>query len=391
MFSFRTTPLESQEDRVLHRGKLGVFCNQSAWNPETGEYTFESFYRRGNLLKVFSPAGEFPEDSIAAFGLEGCTFCSIKNACSTSCVDGMDEVGEIPDVAMFDGLDALVVDYQDTGSRYDSSTMLLYRIFQLIHHGGSDISVYIVDRENMCGRSVEGTALISNDATTVGLEGIPHRHGLTIGELAGLFYSELGAKFPLHIISYTVRASAQMLMPWSVPTAKYIAGLFTSNFHCGMQFLSGTDISCGEGTLRPYEVFGAPYMKSCMALAATELSAIEDPAVFLRRTVFVPTSGLYKGETCYGFQLLPKPGVPYHSVAHTLRILRFLYSEYPMADFSGLDKIVGDAVMTAYVSGTVDWNDLKEHIKVEEQKWIRKARRQMLYEDTLSRVKTLHG
>lgn len=382
MFSFRTTSLESQEDRVLYRGNLGVLCSQSAWEPENWEYIFEIFYRRGNLRKVFYPAEEFPDGSLSAFGLEDCTFHPVGT-------DG--ESAEMLNVAMFEGIDALVVDYQDTGSRYDAMTNLLYRILQLIHHGGLDISVYIADRENMCGRLVEGTALIPDGVDTEGLEGIPHRHGLTIGELANLFYSEMGAKFPLHIVSYTVRSAAQMLMPWSIPVEKHIAGLFSSNFHCGMKFLSGTDISFGEGTMRPYEVFGSPYMKPLMHSATVDLTPIKDPAVLLRRTVFVPTSGIYEGQTCYGFQLLPKPGVQYHSVAHALRILRFMRSEYPQADFSGLDRVVGDTVMTDFVDGNVDWNELKEHVKVEEQKWIRKARRQMLYEDSLVRVKTLHG
>ena len=57
-------------------------------------------------------------------------------------------------------------------------------------------------------------------------------------------------------------------------------------------------------------------------------------------------------------------------------------------DVSGLDAVVGDGVMCSYVKGSVSWADLKEHIKVEEQKWIRKARRYMLYDDQLVRVKT---
>ena len=58
------------------------------------------------------------------------------------------------------------------------------------------------------------------------------------------------------------------------------------------------------------------------------------------------------------------------------------------ADVSGLDAVVGDEVMCSYVAGSASWTDLKEHIKVEEQKWIRKARRYMLYDDQLVRVKT---
>ena len=56
MFSFRTTPLDRQEDLVLRRGGLAVLCNQSAWDPERQEYLFESLYRNGRLRKVLFPA-----------------------------------------------------------------------------------------------------------------------------------------------------------------------------------------------------------------------------------------------------------------------------------------------------------------------------------------------
>lgn len=380
MFSFRTTPLETQEDRVLHRGNVALLCGQASWNPETGQYLFETLYRRGNLRKVIFPARDFPEDGIRAFGLEGCLFCPMEKD-----TDGTG-YALAPDIV--DNIDALVVDYRDTGSRYDAMTATLYMLFQLFCHREQEVSVYILDRENMCGRWVEGTALIPDGGMSAGIEGIPHRHGLTLGELAGLFYSELGARFPLHIISCSVHTASQILMPWSIPPAEDISGLFTSVFHCGMKLLSGTNISYGTGTSRPYEVFGAPYMDRYMA-ADYGISLISDPAVLMRKTVFKPAEGIYAGQTCYGFQMLPKPGIPYHSVAHALRIVRHIASECSLADISRFAETVGDTVMADYVSGKTEWNVLKEHIKVEEQKWIRKARRQMLYEDQLVRVKTL--
>ena len=55
MFSFRTTPIWDQPDLVLKSGKVGILCNQTAWHPENGEYIFETFYKKGNLKRVFMP------------------------------------------------------------------------------------------------------------------------------------------------------------------------------------------------------------------------------------------------------------------------------------------------------------------------------------------------
>ncbi|HIR72819.1 MAG TPA: DUF1343 domain-containing protein [Candidatus Coprenecus pullicola] len=373
MFSFRTTPLDRQEDVVLRKGRLGVLCNQSAWNPETGEYLFESLSRRGNLKKIFYPAsgifGELDADftslpgDYSCMGLSDCEFVPLQT-------------GAPLNAALLGDIDALIVEYQDTGSRYDSMTALLHDIFRVIDSGTLPVSVYVLDRENICGRWVEGTAV----------EGITHRHGLTVGELANLFYSELGARFPLHIISYMVRPANQYLMPWSIPPRPDVPGLFTASFYCGMVLLSGTDLSYGGGTSRPYELFGAPYMECYLSQA--DVSGFSDAGVFLRKTVFTPRFGRYKDEVCYGFQMLPRPGVPYHSTAHALRIMRQLVADGLPVDTSGFLSVAGDDVMDSYVKGVATWTELKEHIKVEEQKWIRKARRYMLYDEQLMRVKT---
>ena len=55
MFSFRTSDIFRQEDIVLHKGRIMVICNQSAWNPETRQYVFEGFFERGNLSCVMVP------------------------------------------------------------------------------------------------------------------------------------------------------------------------------------------------------------------------------------------------------------------------------------------------------------------------------------------------
>ena len=120
-----------------------------------------------------------------------------------------------------------------------------------------------------------------------------------------------------------------------------------------------------------------------------DVSGLSDAGVFLRKCMFTPRSGRYSGELCCGFQMLPRPGVPYHSVAHALRIVRQLLADGTGVDVSALPEVLADGVMTAYVDGQASWSDLREHIKVEEQKWIRKARRYMLYDEQLVRVKTL--
>ena len=83
-----------------------------------------------------------------------------------------------------------------------------------------------------------------------------------------------------------------------------------------------------------------------------------------------------------------EPGVEYHSLMHTLQLMRYFkerYQEFSLDE--GFAAKLSDPVLLGYINGEVSWEDAKEHIKVEEQKWIRKAKKFVLYEDHPSRMK----
>jgi len=80
--------------------------------------------------------------------------------------------------------------------------------------------------------------------------------------------------------------------------------------------------------------------------------------------------------------------VEYHSLLHTLQLMRYFkdrYEEFKLED--GFEAKVSDQVIIDFINGSVPYEDLKEHIKVEEQKWIRKAKKFLLYEDQPYRIK----
>ncbi|MCI2081616.1 MAG: DUF1343 domain-containing protein [Bacteroidales bacterium] len=375
MFSFRTTPLMEQGDVVLHKGRVGLLCNQVAWHPEYGEYLFETLARRGNLKRIFLPEHGF-------FG----------------------EMHFQPDIADIDtvmlpatrksleDIDALVIELQDAGARYYTITSTLLNLFKTLKRESLDISVYIIDRLNPAGRQVEGTMLEKEYSSSIGMEGLPHRHGLTIGELASLFYSETGSKFPLHVIS--AETLKKSLMPWSIPPSRDISGLFTCYFYSGQCLWEGTNVSYGRGTTRPFEQFGAPYMKDFVSDSAKHGIAAKGgplsyPGTFMRWECFTPQYGRYEGQVCYGFQLIPDPEQPYHALCHALRCIRYISGNCQefQEDRSREGILIGDSILLDYVHGNCEWDDARDHIKAEEQKWIRKAKKYSLYGEQPYRIK----
>lgn len=232
MFSFRTTPLFEQPDLVLRSGRVAVLCNQTAWHPGYGEYLFETLYSKGILKRVFTPEhglfGELQDqaklDKTEAYnklGMDGCEFVSLY---------GSDESSLIACTSKLTDIDALIIELQDVGSRYYTFNTTMFNLFKTLKNEGINLPVYVVDRINPAGRQVEGTMLRKEYSSFIGIEGILHRHGLTMGEMAHYLYNELNAKFPLHIISYLAESSNSNMLPWSIPPSPNIPGLFTCNF-----------------------------------------------------------------------------------------------------------------------------------------------------------------
>ena len=83
-----------------------------------------------------------------------------------------------------------------------------------------------------------------------------------------------------------------------------------------------------------------------------------------------------------------EPGVEYHSLMHTLQLIRYFkdrYDEFRLEE--GFAAKLSDQTLLDYLNGEIDWEQAREHIKLEEQKWIRKAKKFTLYDDQPYRIK----
>jgi len=337
MFSFRTTSLFEQADKVLAHGRLGVLESPTAWYPEIESYLWEILAGRGRDVVMVR------EDQLDT------------------------------DTLVKDRIDALIIERQGTADCFDPFYGRLLNFFRQCKETGCDVPVYICDRPNPCGRDVEGSFKY----------GICHKHGLTMAEMANMFFTDLGAKFPLHVISADATMAGRELLTWSIPASDDFSGYFTAYFRAGQYLWTATNVSCGIGTERPYEIFGAPFMKDF-----SSVEAAYNKGVFMRKTVFTPMYGKYSGEQCYGYQLLANPTEPYNSVLHSIRLIKLVKDS--CKSFSvreDAEDVFGDPLIGAYFNDECSWEDLKEQIKQQEQRWLRKAKKYLLYPEPLSRIK----
>lgn len=354
MFSFRTTPLEDQMDKALIDGKVGVFCTQNSWDILKNRYVFDIFCERGNLEALFMPRDPelTPETNHIVF-----------------------------DAGALSGLNAVVVEIQDVGSRYFNYTRDVFHLMSVMSEMEDAPSLYVVDHINPAGRVVEGTIPVVDSDPWV--PKVAHRHGLTLGELCHLYYNEIGAKYPLHIISALASASNKMLMPWTIAPASDIPGMFTCQMYSGGALWNNTSITPGIGTARPYEYIGAPFVSN------SDIPSLPSPeGVMLRPCTFMPSTGRYAGERCQGFHIMLAPGVEYHSLLHTVLLMRCFSSRYSQFEYDAqFFQKLADPVIKAYLQEEITYDIVQEHVKLEEQKWIRKAKRFTLYDDQPLRMK----
>ncbi len=208
-----------------------------------------------------------------------------------------------PSRSMLNEIDFVVIDLQDVGTRVYTFIYTMALCLEACKALGK--RVVVLDRPNpIGGRWVQGNVLEADWTSFVGMFPIPMRHGMTIGELALLFNSRFGIGADL-----TVVPLRGWLRHWNHPQTGRVFVPPSPNMPCyetalvypGQVIWEGTNISEGRGTTRPFEVFGAPFLRTVEL--EKQFRGREIPGVFLREISFEPTFHKWAGRLCHGFHL----------------------------------------------------------------------------------------
>jgi uncharacterized protein YbbC (DUF1343 family) len=297
----------------------------------------------------------------------------------------------IPTRAMFENIDVLIVDLQDAGTRvYTFIYTLSYCMEAARDHGKS---VLILDRPNpVNGQTVEGNCLSMDCRSFVGRYPIPMRHGLTIGELAGLFNHDYGIGCGLDIIPMTgwnrSMGFTDTGLPWVAPSPN-LPTPASAGVYPGQVIWEGTNVSEGRGTTQPFELFGAPFFAPERILS--RLTETDLTGILLRETAFEPTSGKWQGKLCRGFQIHVTDSDSYKPYLTSLKLLQAVMHQHPV-DFSWksppyeyeferlpIDLIIGNSAIRKRMEQQDDIDDIAETWKPELNRFIHDSRNHHLY------------
>jgi uncharacterized protein YbbC (DUF1343 family) len=198
------------------------------------------------------------------------------------------------------GLDAVVIDLQDVGSRY--YTFVWSAALMMMACARAGVACVVLDRPNPLGGVVmEGALQRPGYRSFVGLYDVPVRHGLTIGEICRLVRErEAIVSEALYVVTLEGWRREMLWgdtgLPWGLPSPN-MPTPDTALVYPGGCLLEGTNLSEGRGTTRPFEIWGAPFV------SGERLAKVEAPGATLRPLSFEPTFHKHAKKTCGGVQV----------------------------------------------------------------------------------------
>jgi uncharacterized protein YbbC (DUF1343 family) len=236
-----------------------------------------------------------------------------------------------PSAADLEGIELFVIDLQDVGARYYTFVWTALLACRACWDRG--IPVLVLDRPNPLGqalRHAEGPVQDAHFFSFVGLEAVPVRHGLTLGELCAWERARRGVAHELlHVVGgpwpevYTAASWRERFVAPSpnMPTFD------TALVYPGGCLIEGTNLSEGRGTTRPFEWFGAPWLDGDRLARA--FAALDLPGVVARPMSFLPNFHKHAGSVCGGVQVHVTDRETFRPYASYLALLAEVHHAHP--------------------------------------------------------------
>ena len=330
--------LERDGFRLLRKASVGLITNHTGVN-RRGVSTVELLHQAPavKLVTLFSPehgsAGKLdqprvgdskdPRTGLKIFSLYGRT--------------------RTPTVESLEGLDTIVFDIQDIGTRFYTYVSTMGNAMKAA--AKAKLRFVVLDRPNpINGVDVAGPVLDRGSESFVGFHRLPVRHGMTVGELARMFNAELKLGLDLHVVRLDGWRRSDFYdaggLLWVNPSPN-MRNLNQALLYPGIGLLETTNLSVGRGTDTPFEVLGAPWIEA--TLLARELNRRGLPGIRFVPLAFTPGSSKHRGKRCGGVQMVitDRSGLrPVHTGLEIARQLRRLYRD--QWDVANLNRLLAN-------------------------------------------------
>jgi len=320
--------------RRLRASRLGVLTHAAAVD-RRGRHVLRVLEELGASPRlIFAPehgldATAQAEEAVSSENGEGQTpIISLYGSTKEALTPTPEQLAEI---------DLLLIDLADVGSRY--YTYVWTALLAARAAAAANVHVLVLDRPNPISGdpgTLEGAPQQEGFLSFVGLESLPIRHALTIGEILALFIERdqktLGADGALSVVPTVgwerYRTAEAWGRPFVMPSPN-MPTLETALVYPGGCLVEGTNLSEGRGTTAPFQLVGAPFLDGEALAEALVASGV--PGVLVRPAAFRPMFEKHAGQTCRGVMLHVTHAHLFRPVATYLRLIALARGQAPEA------------------------------------------------------------
>lgn len=318
--------LLTQHGSLIRKKRVGVLAH-----PASIDKQFRSILQvlreeaSCEIAALFGPEHGFAGEAQDMESVQGGTYQGIP----VYSLYGSDLESLAPQPAWLQNLDLLICDLQDVGARY--YTFIYTLAFCMKVAGKMGLPVLVLDRPNpINGHQVEGNGIGDVFRSFVGYYNLANRHGMSIGELAGLFNEEYDLGCDLKVLPMKGwqrrRYFDELDLPWVLPSPN-MPSVNTAVVYPGMCLLEGTELSEGRGTTLPFELFGAPYIDP--EKLYRRLKDFKLPGVRFRPTFFKPKFQKYANQVCGGAQIHVTRRKAFKALLTGVAVIKAVQELYP--------------------------------------------------------------
>lgn len=361
---------------MLHGMKVGLITNQTGLN-KNGERNVDVMLKAGvNIVSLLAPEhGIFGKEDQENVGHSADEKTSLK---VWSLYAGKNRR---PSAEMLKGLDALVFDIQDIGTRfYTYPATMLNAMEEAAKH---KVAFYVLDRPNpINGVTVEGPILDNGLESFVAAYKLPLRHGMTMGELAKMFNAELKIGVDLHVVPMKGWQRGDWYdstgIPWVNPSPN-MRSLNAALLYPGIGMIEyAKNYSVGRGTDAPFEQAGANWMNSkALALA---LNNRKIPGVRIYPTWLEPTDSNFKGVRIEGLRFVITDREQFRSLRLGLELAVAYERLHPgKIDWNANLKLIGSKSVIEAIRKLEDPRLLFDRVDTELKPFLEKRAKYLLY------------
>jgi len=288
-----------------------------------------------------------------------------------------------PTPEMLEGIDVIIVDFQDLGARCYTYLATLRRTLEAAAE--ADIAVMVADRPIPTANIVDGPPLEPDWRSFVADAPLPMAYGMTPGETALWLQDQLGLNLSLRVVpcrGWLRPDPPPAVLPEWLPPSPGIRTIESARCYLATVFTEALpQVDCGRGTNLAFRLLGAPWLDAAAFGAA--LNDEKLPGVHFYPHRYRP--GHDDSQVLDGLRIAVTDPVLFKPVATSVAILSHLPQfflqgniwEAPATRPEFFDQLYGGPATRLALQAGTDWREIVAAWQPSLDAW--QATRQRLY------------